>query len=119
VGLDPKTRDLFSTITREVLAFLLPLRCAGCDAFLSPQSTRRLCSVCLAGLRRIEGPICPVCGIPVHADSTDFALCQRCFNAPPSFGKARSLFSYGRSTDTGPDILGSVIRRHKYGPNRL
>lgn len=34
------------------------------------------------------------------------------------FGKARALFSYGSAADSPVDILGSVIRRHKYGPNQ-
>jgi ComF family protein len=118
VGPNPKTRDLFSTISREVLAFLLPARCAGCDTFLPPQSARRLCSTCLASLQRIDDPICQTCGVPFTFESADFALCQRCVKAPPSFGKARALFSYRRSADAGTDILGSVIRRHKYGPNQ-
>ncbi len=118
MGLHPETRNLFTTITREVLAFLLPLRCAGCDAFLPPQSTRRLCATCRAGLQRIEEPICQVCGIPVGIGPADFALCQRCVKTPPSFGKARALFCYRRSGDGTPDILGSLIRRHKYGPNQ-
>jgi ComF family protein len=42
----------------------------------------------------------------------------RCAKTPPSFGKARALFSYSASADATADILGSVIRRHKYGPNQ-
>jgi len=101
-----------------VLAFLLPARCAGCDAFLPQQSAYRLCSTCRASLQRIDEPICRTCGIPVGFNGVDFPLCQRCVKAPPSFGKARSLFYYRRSADAAPDILGSVIRRHKYGPNQ-
>ncbi len=118
MGLKPETRDLFTTIGREVLAFLLPLRCAGCDALLPPQSPHRLCPACLASLQCVEDPICRACGTPITSASTILDLCVRCAKTPPSFGKARALFSYRASADAGPDILGSVIRRHKYGPNQ-
>jgi ComF family protein len=115
VGLSPVTGDLFSTIGREVLAFLLPLRCPGCDLFIPPQSAHRLCTGCRAGLLRLEGPICSACGVPLAAG---FEICARCAKTPPRFGQARSLFLYRTSTDAHPDVLGSVIRRHKYGPNQ-
>lgn len=101
-----------------MLAFLLPLRCAGCDTLLAPQSLRRLCTACLASLQRVDDPICRTCGTPLASASTILDLCVRCAKTPPSFGKARALFSYSASADGGPDILGSVIRRHKYGPNQ-
>ncbi len=45
-------------------------------------------------------------------------LCLRCVRTQPSFRMARALFSYRTDNDSAPDILGSIIRRHKYGPNQ-
>jgi ComF family protein len=115
MGINPGTRDLFSTITREVLAFLLPARCPGCDAVMAPQMPHRLCPQCLDTLQRIEDPICQACGVPQGPASFD--LCVRCSKELPSFSKARALFLY-QSSNSDPHILGSVIRRHKYGPNQ-
>jgi ComF family protein len=118
MGFKPETRHLFTTIGKEVLAFLLPLRCAGCDTFLPPQSTRRLCLACLANLQPVDDPICRACGTPLTSASAILELCERCAKSPPSFDKARALYFYNASADAGTDILGSVIRRHKYGPNQ-
>jgi ComF family protein len=118
VRLNPKTRDLFTTFGREVLNFLLPVRCAGCDAFMPSQSPRRLCPDCLGGLQTLTEPLCRACGIPLTSGWADAAFCVRCTKAPPVFGKARALFGYRASYDSQPDVLGSVIRRHKYGPNQ-
>jgi ComF family protein len=118
MAINPVTGDLFSTIGREVLAFLLPLRCPGCDVFMPPQSTRRLCPACRASLRRLEAPVCQRCGIPIAAADGLLPVCVRCAKNPPEFGTARALFLYRTSADTQPDILSSIIRRHKYGPNQ-
>jgi len=118
VAINPRTRDLFTTIRREVLAFLLPMRCGGCDAFLPAQASGRLCPSCLSNLQPLGDPICYICGVPLHPNVAGFALCLRCAKDPPAFGKARALFCYRPGNDSEPDILGSVIRRHKYGPNQ-
>lgn len=112
-----KTGDVFTTFRRELLAFVLPSRCAGCGFFMPPPATRRLCSTCVGKLERVSEPFCHACGLPLTSGSS-LALCIRCAKAPPSFGKARALFCYRAGSDGQPDILGSVIRRHKYGPNQ-
>ena len=52
------------------------------------------------------------------APGLDQAFCIRCMKSPPAYGRARALFCYNPAADAPPDILGSVIRRHKYGPNQ-
>src|SRR5208337_5423389 len=84
-----QTRDLFTTLRRELLNFLLPLRCPGCDAFMPPQAAQRLCSVCVANLQRLNPPLCNACGVPL-APAAGLALCVRCAKNPPVFGKARA-----------------------------
>ncbi len=84
---------------------------------MPPQALHRLCSVCLANLQRLAEPLCQACGVPL-APGSGFAWCIRCAKNPPIFGKARALFCYNSAADAPPDILGSVIRRHKYGPNQ-
>ncbi len=84
---------------------------------MPPQAPQRLCSVCLANLQRLSEPLCQACGVPL-APGSGFVWCIRCAKNPPIFGKARALFWYNSAADAPPDILGSVIRRHKYGPNQ-
>jgi ComF family protein len=84
---------------------------------MPPQADHRLCSGCRANLQRLNEPLCQACGLPL-APGSGFALCVRCAKNPPIFGKARALFCYSSAADAPPDILGSVIRRHKYGPNQ-
>ncbi|MGO9059604.1 MAG: ComF family protein [Candidatus Binataceae bacterium] len=112
--LNSKTGDVFTTFSRELLAFLLPASCAGCGSFMPPPAAHRLCSACLNNLQRLREPLCQACGLPLTTGS----LCIRCTKAPPSFGKARALFCYRANADAQPDVLASVIRRHKYGPNQ-
>ena len=112
-----QTRDLFTTLRREVLNFLIPLRCAGCGTFMPAQSAHRLCAACLASLQRPQEPLCHTCGLPLRPSAAG-QLCIRCSEDQPSFGKARALFCYASSSASEPDILGSVIRRHKYGPTQ-
>ena len=85
---------------------------------LPPQSPPRLCPACLASLQPVDDPICRACGTPLTSASAILDLCPRCAKTPPSFAKARALFSYRASADAEPDVLSSVIRRHKYGPNQ-
>ncbi len=47
-----------------------------------------------------------------------FEICAKCAKSPPRFGKARALFLYATSARAHTDVLGSIIRRHKYGPNQ-
>jgi ComF family protein len=112
-----QTRDLITTFRRELLNFLLPYRCPGCDAFMAPQSANRLCPDCLTSLQRLVEPLCQACGMPLASGSGQ-AWCIRCAKYPPAYGKARALFCYNPASNAPPDILGSVIRRHKYGPNQ-
>jgi ComF family protein len=84
---------------------------------MAPQLAHRLCLECLANLQRLTEPLCQACGMPL-APGSGLALCLRCSNNPPTYGRARALFCYNPAADAPPDILGSVIRRHKYGPNQ-
>ncbi|HZY60664.1 MAG TPA: ComF family protein [Candidatus Binataceae bacterium] len=115
--LTSQTRDLFTTLRRELLNFLLPFRCAGCAIFMPAHSPHRLCPTCLGILQRPQAPLCQACGLPLGS-GPPLELCVRCSKDRPGFGKARALFCYASSSASQPDILGSVIRRHKYGPNQ-
>lgn len=117
MNLTSKTGDVFTTFSSELLAFLLPSRCPGCGFFMPSPAPRRLYSICLGKLERLTEPLCQCCGLPLTLAS-GLAVCSRCAKTPPSFGKARALFCYRAGSDGQPDILGSLIRRHKYGPNQ-
>lgn len=111
-------RHLFTTFGTDLLNFVFPLRCAGCGLLVPPPFSRRLCPACLDSLQPITPPFCHACGVPVGGVSVAFASCLRCAKDPPHFGKARALFCYQSSAESRIDILSSVIRRHKYGPNQ-
>jgi ComF family protein len=111
----PHSRHLLTTFARELLNFVYPLRCAGCAVLMAADSLHRLCPACLGTLHPLSPPFCQVCGVPL---APGFALCLRCAKDPPGFGKARALFCYHPSSESQSDVLSSVIRRHKYGPNQ-
>jgi len=95
--------------------FLFPLRCAGCNALLALDSDARICPACAASIQPPQAPLCLRCGIPLLAPGE---TCERCRREPPLFGKARALTCYRAHPGASPDILGSLLRRHKYGGNQ-
>ncbi len=99
-------------IAHQILNFLFPPRCAGCDERLPIESRERVCVRCRDGIGLLEGPGCYRCGVPVLAS---ISQCPRCLESPPSFGKARAIASYEAHADGDNNILASMIRRHKYG----
>ncbi len=76
------------------------------------EAANRVCAPCLAGIDRLREPLCAVCGIPVGADG---AWCGRCSAAPPHFGRARAIAAYRDGVAEDAGVIGSIIRRHKYG----
>ncbi len=91
-------------LVRDLLDFLLPLRCAGCDR--EPPSERGFCGGCEQGLAEASLPRCSTCGEPFAHAGRDHP-CLRCVREPPPFRMARAPLIYG-----GP--LADAIRRMKY-----
>lgn len=112
----PRTRYLFSIFARDLLSFVFPLRCAGCNLLIPPESGR-LCAACLSVIPRVQEPFCAACGIPLAGANAN-ERCDRCVRYPPAFGKARAIVCYDTDAESQPDVVGSILRRHKYGPNQ-
>jgi len=98
-------------IAYQLLNFIFPPLCAGCEARLPIDSRERVCARCREGIGFLDGPLCDRCGIPFPASNR----CNRCLESPPSFGKARAIASYEAHSDGENNVLASMIRRHKYG----
>ena len=74
-----------------VLDFVFPKRCVGCgdwDTFL--------CAVCEAGVKRLQPPLCLLCGDEMPAGTDTRGICYDCVASPPAFlDGARSTFVFG------------------------
>jgi predicted amidophosphoribosyltransferase len=68
------------------LDLLLPQRCSACGMGESV-----LCERCLAGLHRLEGPLCARCGAPT---AWPVARCAECTGRPLAFASARAAVAY-------------------------
>ena len=99
-------------IANQLLNFVFPPRCAGCEVRLSIESSERVCARCRKEIEFPDGPKCDRCGVPFAGYSVE---CARCAEFPPSFGKARALAIYQAHSDPHGSVLASMIRRHKYG----
>jgi ComF family protein len=70
-------------LKNSVLDLIFPPRCVGCGSEGS-----FLCSQCKSALAHLHPPLCPRCGIPLHADS----YCYACKNYQREIDGIRSLF---------------------------
>ncbi|HEX6680590.1 MAG TPA: ComF family protein [Gaiellaceae bacterium] len=70
-----------------MLDLLLPQRCVVCR-----RSGGQLCAGCLAGLPRIEPPLCERCGLPT---AWPVRRCRECAGRRLAFGSARAAVHYG------------------------
>jgi predicted amidophosphoribosyltransferase len=69
-----------------VLDLLLPQRCVACRA-----PGRQLCARCLAGLPRIDAPLCNRCGAPT---AWPVERCRECAGRRLAFASARAAVAY-------------------------
>ncbi|HLH75330.1 MAG TPA: ComF family protein [Candidatus Binataceae bacterium] len=99
------------------LNFLFPLRCAGCNRLAPSGSQARICLTCAQTVRPPGEPLCLTCGLPL-AGASQGQRCARCVRNPPYFNQARALACYDASAEPEGNILASILRRHKYGPNQ-
>ncbi|WP_458096936.1 ComF family protein [Roseomonas sp. WA12] len=87
---------LVRTGARGVLDTLLPPHCLACDNRVMEQGA--LCPDCFSGLHLIVEPYCRICGVPfAHDGEGEVGLCPSCVAAPPSFSRARAVFSYNEA----------------------
>ncbi len=84
---------------------LLPPLCPLCRDLID--SDIGLCSICLEGIKRIEGPVCTRCGVPFSSVHVVGHLCKDCIGGRGYFRMARSFGLY-------EGILLDAIRLFKY-----
>lgn len=98
-------------LLRYALDAILPRRCEVCRAGVDSRDGRALCPACWARITRIEGPRCPVCGIPFRSDAalsqSPTHRCGDCRDSPPAFTCAVAAGLY-------EGVLAEAIRRCKY-----
>ncbi len=98
-------RSPVDTILRSFINLLFPPVCPLCRSGLVED--RGLCAVCLSGLKRIEGALCTVCGVPFTSQQAGEHTCGECIKRKAPFVKARSAFAY-------EGTMAEAIRRFKY-----
>ncbi len=114
----PTTRDLPSTPARRwvegILNLLFPDTCILCSVAVSRLAERSICRTCWnkALQMRIEGPICPCCGLPFRAfGEADEHLCGSCELRMPPYSGARAFGWYSSE-------LSRIIQALKFGGRR-
>jgi ComF family protein len=86
------------SITQKLLDVLFPPRCEVCGSFLGVGAERTglrkaFCDSCLEKFVSIEGPICPICGVPFSSQGPDH-YCETCLRRPPAYDCIRALYRY-------------------------
>jgi len=89
---------------------LFPTLCLSCSKVLSERGRHPFCHECFAGIRFINGPLCPVCGIPYPAEASPDHVCGDCLLKKRHIKTSRSLGVY-------ESILHDAIHAFKYGGN--
>lgn len=93
---------------RGLLEIFVPPVCALCGEH-PPEADAGFCTNCLAGVRRIATPHCPICGLPFQGAGPSHP-CTHCLKKPPPFERIAAYGVYeGRLRD--------AIRAIKYGGN--
>ncbi|MBI5559716.1 MAG: ComF family protein [Deltaproteobacteria bacterium] len=94
-------------ILSSFLNLLFPPLCPLCEAGIKEDA---FCAPCLSGSKRMDGPVCLLCGRPFASEAGIHHTCADCLKKNPPFVKARSAFYY-------EGTLLSAIHRFKYGGN--
>lgn len=88
--------------------FIYPYACLKCDMYLSDLSG--LCGVCAKQLDYILEHYCRHCGLPFEMQIGNSFECASCFQNPPVFTQARSIFHYSEG-------IKGLILQLKYADN--
>jgi ComF family protein len=83
-------KDLLSGMTDVIF----PSRCVTCHTLLHHKKSVTFCESCVSRIKAIRPPLCPVCGMPFHADEGSNHLCGDCILSPKAFSVARAVGQY-------------------------
>lgn len=96
--LQPDRRDQLIGWYRQALRFLMPTECISCNRTLSTDPIPFFCRACWDQIGPIAGSRCSRCDQPfVSAAATSWTpdhQCQNCFERPPAYERAWTLFPY-------------------------
>jgi competence protein ComFC len=100
------------SIVSTLLDVFFPPRCEVCGCFLGIGADRQglakaFCDACLQSFVPIEGPICPVCGLPFYSHGLDH-FCEACLRRPPSYDCIRALYWY-------EGAVSAAVHAYKFG----
>jgi predicted amidophosphoribosyltransferase len=93
-------RRIHRTLVDPLLDFLLPTDCFACGEPLGPTQRLGACAACWSGLKPLEPPLCPACGLP-RPRTTDLlgpagGRCAACVLSPPAASLVRAAVAYDR-----------------------
>lgn len=91
-------------LTKTLLDFALPPRCAGCAEVI--EEVGAFCTECWAGMEWLGNAGCRTCGLPLAGTEAD--TCGRCLAEPPGLDRMRAAVAYD-------DRSRSIVLRLKYG----
>jgi len=83
---------------RQVLRFIMPVACMGCDRPLTTDPVPFFCHQCWDAIVPLTGPACSRCHQPFVSSAatswTPAQQCQNCLEQPPAYQRAWTLFPY-------------------------
>src|SRR4051794_10669377 len=91
-------------VSRWVLDFALPPRCAGCGTIVG--DVHSFCPDCWKGIEFLGHSGCSTCGLPLQA--TEQTTCGACLARPPRIARMRAAVAYD-------DLSRGLAIRLKYG----
>ncbi|SFP36924.1 ComF family protein [Sphingomonas rubra] len=95
-----------SQLLRQVVAYALPPRCAGCGEPVAED--HQFCGACWSGMRFLGPPWCAGCRLPFAFHRGEEARCAACLSAPPRHAGVHAAVAYG-------DTAAALAVRLKHG----
>jgi ComF family protein len=97
---------LFKAVTRPLLDYALPPRCAACGTVVAEPGT--LCAPCWSSIDFLGDPMCEICGRELPGTIGIGGQCGACLATPPPYERARAVMRYGA-------VARGMAHRLKYG----
>jgi len=115
-GPDPRRALARSELVQDLLTWVFPVFCLGCQRTLDRPPPLGLCIFCRGRLKGLAGPRCPTCGAAIDtAGQAAGRRCEPCRERPPAFERLFSAWSYEAPLDAV--VRGLKFRRLDYlGP---
>jgi ComF family protein len=99
---------LISNFGRNCMDLIFPPVCCACGVKLIVGCDNKMCAGCMAEIRFLRHPLCPVCGVEQLGQEGEGHLCGECLRRPPPYDMARSLVKYETA-------VRQLVHKLKYG----